>query len=236
MELKKELSLLILAYNEQDNLNNAVEDCIKTLDRIVDKYEIIIIDDASKDRTYEFASKLVKKHKNLRLITHKKNKGFGSTQKTGFENSKYDLITYVPGDYQVRIDAVEKMLPVIDDCDIVASIRAKRQDPWNRRLAAKLYKLGLRVMFGLKLGDVDSIKLIKKKVIEKVKLESDSSNVDVELMVKAKSMGFKIREVEINHYPRIHGTPTGNNLKVIKRQFKDLLKLWWRYIFNTKTW
>ncbi len=230
--MRNNISLFILAYNEEENIEFAVADCVKTLENIADKYEVIIIDDASTDKTNEISRKLAKKYKNVRLIRNKRNKGFGGTQKVGYKAAKLDLITYVPGDYQVRIDALKAMLPHIKDCDIVVGRRRKRQDPWNRKLTAGVYNFGLRMMFGLKVNDIDSAKLIKKDVFKKVKIESESSNVDVEFMVKAKMNKFRIKEIDIKHYPRLHGKSTGNSLSVLLKQFRELFAFWLKFLFK----
>lgn len=227
---KPNISLFILAYNEEETLPTTTKMAVDLLDAVANKYEVIIIDDGSKDKTMDVCRQLAGTYRHVRVISHEKNKGFGGTQKTGYAAAKYEWVTYLPGDNQVRADAVGLMLPHIDQADVVVGRRRKRMDPWKRKLTAGLYNLGLRAMFGLRVHDVDGVKLIRKSVLDSVAIESESSNVDVELLVKAKKKGCRIVEVDTPHYPRVAGKSTGNNLKVVLRQFRELFRLWARQL------
>ena len=221
-----DISLFLMAYNEEHIIEFAVLECLKTLSRIARNYEVIIVDDGSSDRTRAISLELAQAHEHVRLIAHEKNLGVGCAQKTGYYNSKYDLITYVPGDYQVRMDAIEAMLPHIDDCDIVVGRRVNRQDYQARVRAAEFYNLTLRTMFGLKVRDIDSIKIIRKRVLDDIKIESSSANVDVELMVRAHRRGYRIKEVDVPHYASVGGQQTGVSPRVMQRQLRELIPFW----------
>jgi len=220
------ISLFLMVYNEEHIIEFAVLDCVKALSRITGKYEVIIVDDGSSDRTRAISLELAEAHEHVRLIAHEKNLGVGCAQKTGYYNSKYDLVTYVPGDYQVRVDAVEMMLPHIEDCDIVVGRRADRKDYRARVRAAEFYNFTLRTMFGLRVRDIDSIKIIRKRVLDDIEIDSSSANVDVELMVRAHRRGYRIKEVDVPHYASAGGEQTGVSPRVMQRQLRELIPFW----------
>lgn len=231
------LSLFILAYNEETTLPATTGMAVEMLEsekkkRTIGQYEVILINDGSIDNTKNVCVSLAKKYPTVRVINHEHNKGFGGTQKTGYAAASHELVTYLPGDNQVRADAVQLMLPSITGtgagADLVVGRRRKRMDSWKRRATAGLYNAGLRLMFGLRVHDVDGIKIIRKQVLDAVAIESESANVDVELLVRAKKKGFRIVEVDVPHYPRTAGKSSGNNLRVVLRQFRELFKLLFR--------
>jgi glycosyltransferase involved in cell wall biosynthesis len=225
-----ELSLFVLAYNEAPNIEHTVLDCLATLPRLARRYELLIIDDGSTDRTNAIASELAGAHEHVRLVTHPQNSGWGNTQKTGFENSRYELVTYVPGDYQVRIDAVERMLPYTRGADIVIGTRRERKDYPARVRAAEFYNFTLRTMFGIKVRDIDSIKIVRKRVLDDIRIQSNSANVDVELIVRAHRRGYRIAEVDVPHYARTAGEQSGVSPRVMQRQLRELVPFWRRNI------
>ncbi len=223
-----DVSLFILAHNEAHTIEYAVLDCLATLRRVASEHEILIIDDGSTDDTNTVARALAEKYETVRVVTHPHNMGYGSAQKTGFRSATYEVVAYVPGDYQVRIDAIAAMLPCIAECDIVVGTRRDRQDGAGRVRAAHFYNFVVGLMFGLRIKDIDSVKVIRKTVLDSIALESGSANVDVELMVKAHRMGFRIEEIDIAHYPRTQGEASGTSLHVMSRQLKELIRFWLR--------
>lgn len=225
---KPNISLFILAYNEEENIPFTVELAAEFLSSRANKWEIILIDDHSSDRTLEVARSLKRRYPNIVIVHHHKNRGYGRTQKTGFRLAKYDLVTYLPGDNQLRPDALEIMLDAMKrtGTDIIIGTRHKRQDSFRRLFLAGLYNFGLNLMFGLHLKDLDSVKIIRREVIDSIQLMSKSANVDVEFLVKAKRLGYKIHEVTVPSYPRTAGLATGNNVRVVAKQFYELGRFW----------
>lgn len=227
----KDLSVFFPCVNEEGNLENTVKNAVEVLNRLKLNYEIIIINDGSTDNTQKLAEKLQKEYKNIRIITHHKNLGYGESLKSGFYNAKYDTIVYTDGDGQFDFNEVTKFLDKIEDNDLVIGFRIKRQDPIHRILFAKGWGLSLFTFFGLRLKDVDcGFKMVKRRVLEKIpKLESQrGAMINAELAIKTKKYGFRLAQVGVNHYPRKMGKPTGANIMVIFKSFSDLIRLWWK--------
>lgn len=227
----KNLSVFFPCVNEEGNLETTVSKAVSILDSLKLDYEIIIVNDGSKDRTGQIAEKLAKENKNIKVITHPKNLGYGEALKSGFYNAKYDTIVYTDGDGQFDFSQVTNFINKLSEADLIIGYRIKRQDPLFRLLFAKGWALALFAFFRLKLRDVDcGFKMIKKQILEKIpKLQSQrGAMINAELAIKTKKAGFNVAQIGVNHYPRLSGKPTGANITVIIKSFLDLVKLWWQ--------
>ena len=223
-----ELSVFFPFYNEEANIEAQTKAALKTIPKFADKFEIILVDDGSTDKTGEIGQQLARKYRPVvRMVRHRANKGYGGALKTGFKNSRYDWIFFTDGDRQFRLTDLSKLIKKANQADIIIGYRHKRADSPIRLLNAKLFNLLIRILFGLNVRDVDcAFKLIRKKVLNNIKLKSDGALLSSELLIKAKKRGYKIVEVPVNHYPRRVGSPTGANPKVIFKAFYDIVFLW----------
>ncbi len=230
MKVKK-LSVFFPAYNEEVALEETIEKAERVLKKIAEKYEIIIVDDGSRDRTGEIADKLAKK-KNIRVIHHSRNRGYGAALKSGFYKAKYPWIVFTDADGQFDFSEITKFFKAQEKtgADLVIGYYLQRKVPFYRILASKyLWELPVYLLFGLKVRDIDcGFKLIRKKVIEEIpRLEAERGPfITTEFLVKAKKAGFKIAETGVHHYPRKAGQATGASLKVIFSAYSDLIRLW----------
>lgn len=222
-----DLSVFFPAYNEEENIVRTVETALEVIPSFAENFEVIIVNDGSADRTKELAEKLAAKHENVRVVSHEKNRGYGGALKSGFTSSKYEHIFYADGDGQFDLKEIERLLPLVPECDITAGFRIKRSDPIHRVINGKAYNLLVRLLFGLKVRDIDcAFKIVKKKVVDTIPLKSESQFVSAELLIKAKKKGFTIKQVGVHHFPREKGKPTGNSLRAIMGSFSELFKLW----------
>ena len=146
---------------------------------------------------------------------------------TGFGAAKNDLIFFTDGDGQFNIKELSKLTVLIENADIVCGYRVKRADPLFRKINARLYRLLLRVLFNLKITDINcAFKLFKQKVVQNLNFESKSALINAEILILAQKKGYAIKEVGVSHYPRLKGKQTGAKLPVILRTFAELLRLW----------
>jgi glycosyltransferase involved in cell wall biosynthesis len=228
----KALSVFFPAYNEEVALRGTVEKADKILPKIAETYEILIINDGSKDRTGEIADQLAKENKKIRVIHHHQNRGYGAALKSGLYQAKYSWIVFTDADGQFDFSEIAKFFEVQEKtkADLVIGYYLQRKVPFYRILASKyLWELPVFLLFGLRVRDIDcGFKLIRKEVIEKIpKLEAERGPfITTELLVKAKKAGFKIAEIGVHHYPRKAGQATGASLKVIFSAYFDLIRLW----------
>jgi len=229
MEKIKEISVFFPAYNEEENIEKTVRRAQNFLSKYATKYEIIIVDDGSTDKTGEIADRLAEKDSHIRVIHHSPNKGYGEALKSGFYNAKYGWIVTTDSDGQFDFSELENLWAKSKEADVVIGYRLKRKDPFFRKLFGFGWTFLNNLLFGLKVRDIDcSFKLVRRKVIETIpRLQSTRGGmISPELLAKAHREGFKIAEVGVHHYPRFAGKQTGANLKVIVKSFIDLFKLW----------
>jgi glycosyltransferase involved in cell wall biosynthesis len=229
----KNLSVFFPCYNEAENLPTTIEKAIKVLEKLDLTYEILIINDGSKDNTKEVAEQLAGNNSKIVVINHPKNLGYGEAVKSGFYKAKYDYIVYNDGDGQFDFSEVTKFIEKIEDYDLLIGYRIKRKDSALRILFKEGWRLSQLIFFGLTLRDVDcGFKMVKRQVLEKIpKLQSTRGGmVNAELAVKTKKFGFKVGEIGVHHYPRKFGKPTGANMNVILQSYLDLLKIWWKLL------
>jgi glycosyltransferase involved in cell wall biosynthesis len=222
------LSVFFPTYNEEENIAKTVSDTQKVLERVAKRWEIIIVDDGSSDRTPQISDGLARNNKNIRVVHHKVNRGYGGTLKTGFQSAIYPWVAFVDSDGQFDFSEITKFIEKTDSADLILGYRVKRADPLSRKLFAVLWALFPRTLWGLKVRDYScGFKLIKKEVFEAVQpLIGEEKVTQIEFLIKAKKKGFRFVEIGVHHYPRIHGKQTGANLKVVAKSFLDLYKLW----------
>lgn len=223
-----QLSVFFPAYNEEANIENTVRKALKVLPLIAQRYEVTIIDDGSKDKTGEIADRLAKKIKEVKVVHHRPNQGYGGALKTGFKTAKYEWVAFSDSDGQFDFAEIKKFLPLTKENDLILGYRLERSDSFVRKVFTFGWLVIARILFGLKAKDYScGFKLIKKEVFEAVQpLVGEEKVTQIELLVKAQKLGFKFAEMGVHHYPREFGKQTGANLKVVTRSLVDLLKLW----------
>lgn len=223
----KQLSVFFPFYNEEANIAAQTQEALKVFPQFAQKLEIILVNDGSADKTGSIAQKLAQKNPQVKVVNHQINQGYGAAVKSGFAASRYDWIFFSDGDQQFDLAEIAKLIPYTDQADLVIGYRQKRADTFIRLLNAKLFNLLIRLLFGLRVKDIDcAFKLIKKDVVTKLDLKSDGALVSSELLIKAQKAGYKIAQVPVSHYPRQKGNPTGANPKVIFKAFYDIVSLW----------
>jgi glycosyltransferase involved in cell wall biosynthesis len=222
-----EISIVLPAYNEEANVAAVVRDVARYLGARELDAEIVVVNDGSKDRTGEILRELEKEIPELRPQHHPQNRGYGAALRTGFEAARKRYVFYMDGDGQFHIDDLDQLLPLAGEDWIVTGYRIERRDPFVRRLNARLFGGFLvRVLLGVRVRDLNcAFKLIPKKVLDAIKLESTGALINAELYGRSIRKGFGIREVGVHHYPREAGVQTGAHLSVILRAFYDLFRL-----------
>lgn len=223
----KSLSIFFPAYNEEANIEEAVLDAIKVAKKITKDYEIIVIDDGSKDKTAEIIDNLKKKYHQIKPV-HQNNQGYGGAVWAGINNSKKDLIFFSDSDLQFDLSELEKFIPYSEKYDAVFGYRSPRCDPFMRLANAWGWKVLGRLLLGVKIKDIDcAFKLFNKSVFQKIdSVNSRGATFSVELIYRMQKENLKIKELPVSHFPRRAGSPTGAKLSVILRAFKEIWQLY----------
>lgn len=227
---KYSISVFFPCYNDSGSIAGLVEEADKILKRIARDYEIIVIDDGSKDESRKILNNLERQNPKLKLIFHKKNMGYGGALRSGFKAASKELIFYTDGDGQYDIGEIEKLLPLLkDNIDVVQGYKIKRGDPLYRLVIGKLYHYFSRFAFNLNVKDIDcDFRLIRKSAIDTITLTFNSGVLPVELVKKLQHKGFKFVEVGVHHFPRLHGQSQFFNFRRIYKTLQEQVKLWWK--------
>lgn len=229
------LSYFFPAHNEEANLEALVDEALATLPSLAETFEIIAVNDGSRDGTGAIADRLAAAHPGIvRAVHHPTNLGYGEALRSGFGAARYELLAFTDGDRQFRVADIGRLtarMAEADAPDIVAGFRIKRADPMIRTAYARAYRLANRIFFGLRVRDVDcACKLFRREALDGVRVESGGAFFSAELLVKVLQRGRRIAEVGVPHHPRTAGSPTGAKPSVIWRAVKDFwslrLRLW----------
>jgi glycosyltransferase involved in cell wall biosynthesis len=224
------LSFFFPAHNEEANIVGLVEEALDSLPAIADTFEIIAVNDGSRDRTQALADELTAAHPGVvRAVHHPVNLGYGAALRSGFGAARYELIAFTDGDRQFRVEDIARLtqrLAAADNPDVVAGFRIRRADPLVRTLYARAYRLANRLFYGLRVTDVDcACKLFRADQLQGINVESEGAFFSAELLIKLQAAGRRVGEVGIPHYPRLAGSPTGAKPQVILRAIRDFWRL-----------
>jgi len=230
-----ELSYFFPAHNEAENIEGLVEEALAALPDLAERFEIIAVDDGSSDGTPSIAARLAGAHPGVvRVVSHEVNQGYGAALRSGFRAARFGIVGFTDGDRQFRVADLGRLLARLDEADTpdaVAGYRLKRADHPIRLLYARLYRLALRIFFGLRVHDVDcACKVFRRSSLEGVRLESGGAFLSAELLTKMQARGRLIVEIGVPHYPRVAGQASGANPRVVLRAMRDFwllrLRLW----------
>ena len=228
------LSIFFPFWDEQENIEAVIKKAVLVAEKVAEKWEIIMVDDGSSDKTLEIAKKLAKNDSRLVVVSHSSNRGYGAALKTGLLAAKYDLIVFNDGDGQFDLSEVEKFFERMGNADMVIGYRKKRVDSPLRHILMNMLKVWDLVLFGFTFKDIDcGFKLFTREALNKIlPLKSEGAMITTEILAKAKKAHLKIVQVEVNHYPRIYGNQSGGNPRVIVRAVREGLMLWKELNFN----
>lgn len=239
-EYHKSISVFFPSYNEEENVRDMVLEANEFLKTRFKDYEILVISCGSKDRTNDITLELAKSIPQLRLIAKDVNTGYAGSVRTGFLTASKELIFYTDCDRQFDIKELDKLLPHLAHNDVVTGYKIKRNDPIMRIWMSGVYNFVMRLVFGLKVKDVNcAFKLYKREVIDKVNFLPHLTQgvINAEVYLSALKNGYKIGEVPVNHYERTKGNldaevgPRGKFFAFVRpaiiwRFLKDTVNLW----------
>jgi glycosyltransferase involved in cell wall biosynthesis len=221
------LSISFPAYNEAHNIGAAIEDAIRVASRLTDDFEVIVVDDGSADQTADMVRSYSTRYPQVRLIEHEVNQGYGAAVYDGLVAGVKDWAFFTDSDLQFVMDDLERLWAVRDEGDLIIGYRAPRRDPFIRKLNGFGWTWLTNVLFGYVSRDVDcAFKLIRREVVDVVTpyVASRGATLSAEFLVRAKAQGYRIKEVPVQHRPRVAGSQTGAKLYVILRAFGEMFR------------
>ena len=224
------LSYFFPAHNEEANVRGLVDEALETLPAIAETFEIVIVDDGSRDATGAIADELAAAHPGVvRAVHHPTNLGYGSALLSGFRAARHEFVAFTDGDRQFRVADLARLterLAEPDQPDAVVGYRIKRADPLVRTLYARAYRVANFIWFGLRIRDVDcACKLFRREALAGIAIESGGAFFSAELLIKLRAAGRTLVEVGVPHHPRTAGSPTGAKPSVVLRAVRDFWQL-----------
>ncbi len=226
MSSLKSLSILIPAYNEEENIKRVIRQALEDAGRFTKDFEIVIVDDGSFDSTGKIAEAIAKKNKHVRIIHHKTNQGLGQALQTGVRACKNDFIIYIEGDGQSLLKDQGKLLKKINESEIVLGYRHSRKDyTLFRKTLSYGYLLLLRIFFNLKFRDVNWSAAFQRKIFDSIEVKSSTPFFLAETVIKSLRYGFRVSEAPTLYHPRIAGHTSLGNIRTAYNIFIEMMKL-----------
>ena len=229
------LSIFFPAYNDAGTIASLVITSVKVAATLTPDYEVIVINDGSRDLTPQILDELARVYPEVKVVHHQKNRGYGGALRSGFTTASKEFIFYTDGDAQY--DPSEMVLlwerACAGDVDLVNGYKISRSDPFHRILIGRCYHHTVKMLFGLRVRDVDcDFRLMRRSIFTRIQLEKNSGVICLELMKKIHDAGFRIAEVPVHHYHRAYGKSQFFNFGRIFRTGIDVLKLWYALVIR----
>jgi glycosyltransferase involved in cell wall biosynthesis len=220
------LTVFFPAFNEEDIIEKTVTDALAACAPLASDLEVVIVDDGSSDQTAAIVERMAAAEPRVRLIRHERNRGYGAALRSGFAGARKELVFFSDADGQFDLRELPGSLSMLEQAPVVVGFRIKRNDPPHRIFIAKTYKLIVRMVFGLRIRDIDcAFKLFRRNVFDGLTLESNGAFISSELLIKLRRRGVPIAERGVNHYPRTTGESKGAGIGVILKTIRDILRL-----------
>ncbi len=222
------LSIFFPAYNDGATIASLVIQAVHVAERLTPDFEVLIVNDGSSDSTRQVADELARTYPQVRAIHHSRNRGYGGALRTGFSSATKDLIAYTDGDGQYDPSEFEGLWRrLTPEADMVTGFKISRADPLHRIVIGRLYHHTVKLLFRLRVRDVDcDFRLMRRAIFDRVRLERDTGVICLELMRKVQDAGFCVLEEPVHHYHRLHGQSQFFNVRRVFWTGIDVLKLW----------
>lgn len=226
------LTVFFPAYNDAGTIASMVVAAVLAASRLTPDFEVIVINDGSRDKTPAILDELARVYPQVRVVHHQKNRGYGGALRSGFAHASKEWIFYTDGDAQYDPwEMTELWARMGPGVDLVNGYKISRSDPIHRIVIGRVYHHAVKGLFGLKVRDVDcDFRLMRRAIFDRVTLTKDSGVICLEMMKKIQDAGFAIAEAPVHHYHRAYGKSQFFNVRRIARTAVDVLKLWWALV------
>ncbi len=228
------LSIFFPAYNDSGTIASLVITALRTARTLTPNHEVIVVNDGSADGTAGILDELASLYPQVRIVHHETNRGYGGALQSGFATASRELVFYTDGDAQYDPAEMAALWRRFDpDVDLVNGYKISRSDPLHRIIIGRLYHHTVKLLFGLKVRDVDcDFRMMRRSIFDTVHLEKNSGVICLEMMKKITDAGFRIAEVPVHHYHRAYGKSQFFNFKRLFRTAIDVFKLWYALVIR----
>jgi glycosyltransferase involved in cell wall biosynthesis len=234
-DARPSISAFFPAYNDWATIASQVLLVSRTLRELCDDWEVIVVNDGSRDHTGDVLKEVAALAPNVRVVHHPQNRGYGGALRSGFAAATKDWIFYTDGDAQYDVTELRQLWEARSGADMVNGYKISRSDPPHRIVVGKLYHWMVRIAFWLESRDVDcDFRLVRREVFDRIALTRDSGLICVELVTKVEKSGFRVSYVPVHHYHRLHGRSQFFNLRRVGQVALGLGRLWWELIVERR--
>ena len=217
-------------FNEEENIEHALRVAADALTQFAAEHEIVVVDDASTDRSPEILRRLSAADPRIRVIRHDRNQKLGGTLRDGFAAARMDLVLYMDADLPFDPREIGRAISAMDvtRADMIAAYRYDRTgEGFRRALYSYVYNGLIGVLFGWPHRDINfAFKLMRREILDAVELRSEGSLISAELITKSKNLGFTVQQIGLDYFPRIKGRSTLSSMGVILKMLRELVSLY----------
>ena len=209
------ITVSIPAYNDATTIERLIDDSIESVAHITNDFEILVIDDGSRDDTPNILRRVAATKPCVRVLTHQVNQGFGATIGKAYSLPTSQWVYFIPGDAQIPAQSLADLWPLAHEFDLLLALRSQRQDPPRRKVVSWCYNLLVSLVAERRVRDVNSAGLLRRQALDGIVLTAKSGFVHAELLLELIRHGKKFTEIDIQHRPRLAGEGSGNKIRVI---------------------
>lgn len=218
------VSAFVLVYDERDSFVGTVEKLHAVLTEAAERFEIVVVDDGSRDGSGALADALAARLPGVRAVHHPENRGYGAAVRTGLAECRHEWIFLLDGDGQFDPAELKDLIPLAAGADLVIGWRIARADGLHRMITGWCWNMAVRLALGVRARDVNcAFKLMRASAMKGLALTSRGALISAELLREAGRRGARIVEAPVHHYPRRHGEPSGASPAVVAVALRELL-------------
>lgn len=231
MPLKHSVSLILPVFQEEEIIEKALVVSDEYLSKNATRYEIIVVNDGSKDKTGELADNYARNNPRIKVIHNICNLGSGKSVFTGLKAAQYDLLLANFADLPFDIKELDKIECILDEnVDFVVVVREDRSANTFYRKSTSLVNYWLiRLFFGVNVSDFQFVQVYKKHVIDTIQIESRGTFVAPEIIIRAKQKGFVCKEYKTDFHPRLGGRAKCGKHTVILQTIYEMFRFWFKW-------
>ncbi len=225
----RSVTLYYPMFNELESVEPTTRKALQVMQQAADDFEILIIDDGSSDGSEKIADELAAADSRIKVIHHQGNKGYGQALRTGWANASKDIVVYTDCDEPVDLRLIPEALDHLDGYDMVIGYRLNRWEGWRRFVYSKIYNGLVRVLFGVRVWDINfSFKIIRRELLQKLRLGAGSVFIDGELLAEAMLYRPRIYQMPVHYLPRKHGVSHFNSIRAATYTLEEIWAYWQR--------
>lgn len=220
-----DITVFFPVYRDEQTVRVVTEKALRVLSDVADRYEVLIVDDGSPDRSGEIADELAARYEHVRVIHHETNRGYGAAVRSGLAAARYEWICLTDGDDEYDLFDLYKLIELRDFYDLIITFRYRKLYSGVRIFISWVYNLLVRFLFRTPYRDISTgLRMVRKSLVDELDLDSVSPFIGAELAIKTMLRGYRVGEVGIQTFPRSFGRGLSTTPTNIRLTIADMLR------------